>query len=59
MDDTGFTIIAANEARKVLTNGDVRSDVAFQNDVNLLLAALDELCDPTPVSAAARPRRLT
>ena len=53
MHDTGFTIIAANEARKVLTNGDVRSDVAFQNDVNLLLAALEELCDADPVSPAA------
>jgi hypothetical protein len=50
MNDTGFTIIAANEARKVLTNGDVRSDVAFQNDVNLLLAALEELCEAAPAS---------
>ena len=53
MDDTGFTIIAAHQARKVLTNGDVRSDVAFQNDVNLLLAALDELCDGPPASPSA------
>jgi len=54
MDDTGFTIIAAKEARKVLTEGDVRSEIAFQNDVNLLLASLEELCDVSlaPPSAA-------
>ena len=46
MDDAGFRIVPAAEARRILTDGDVRSDVAFQNDVNRLIAALDELDDP-------------
>ena len=48
MDDAGFTIMTVAEARKALTNGEVRSDVAFQNDVNRLLASLDDLWDPSP-----------
>jgi len=45
MDDAGFRIVAAAEARRILTDGDVRSDVAFQNDVNRLIATLEELLD--------------
>ena len=35
-------IVTAAEARQVLTSGDWRSDVAFQNDINTLLACLEE-----------------
>lgn len=45
MDDAGFRIVSAAEARRLLTGGDVRSDVAFQHDVNHLIAVLDELLD--------------
>jgi len=45
MDDAGFRIVPAAEARRILTDGDVRSDVAFQHDVNHLLAVLEELLD--------------
>lgn len=38
-------IINASEARQALTDGDIRSEIAFQNDVNRLLALLDELWD--------------
>src|SRR5262245_6358873 len=48
MDDAGFTIMTVAEARKALTNGEVRSDVAFQNDVNRLLASIDDLWEPSP-----------
>jgi len=34
-------IVTAAEARQVLTSGDWRSDVAFQNDINTLLACLE------------------
>lgn len=48
MDDTDFEIITVAEARRALTGGDIRSDVAFQHDVNRLLATLDDLCEPPP-----------
>jgi hypothetical protein len=35
-------IVTAAEARQALTSGDLRSDVAFQNDINTLLACLEE-----------------
>lgn len=35
-------IVAAADARRALTDGDIRSDVAFQNDINTLLARLEE-----------------
>jgi hypothetical protein len=53
MDDAGFTIMTVAETRKALTNGEVRSEVAFQNDVNRLLASLDDLWDPSPSSPFA------
>ena len=43
MDDTNFEIMSVAQARRVLTNGDIKSEVAFQNDVNLLLASLEDL----------------
>jgi hypothetical protein len=45
MDDADIIIMNLGDARRTLTGGDLRSDVAFQNDVNRLLATLDELCD--------------
>jgi hypothetical protein len=48
MDDADYMILTVAEARKILTDGDLRSDVAFQNDVNRLLASLEELCDAGP-----------
>jgi len=43
MDYAGFRIVPAAEARRILTDGDVRSDVAFQHDVNHLIAVLEEM----------------
>jgi hypothetical protein len=43
MDDAGFRIVPVTEARRALTDGDIRTDVAFQNDVNRLLASLEEI----------------
>lgn len=34
--------VTASEARAVLTDGGIRSEVAFQNDINTLLACLEE-----------------
>jgi len=51
MDDQSYEIISVAEARRALTNGDIRSEVAFQHDVNRLLATLDDLCDE-PAGAA-------
>ena len=45
MDDTNFQILSAAQARRILTNGDIKMDVAFQNDINRLLASLDDLWD--------------
>ena len=45
MNDPNFEIINVAQARRVLTDGDIQSDVAFQNDVNRLLASLEDLCD--------------
>ena len=45
MDDADIMIMNVGDARRTLTGGDLRSDVAFQNDVNQLLATLDEICD--------------
>ena len=53
MDDADIMIVTVAEARKILTDGDLRSDVAFQNDVNRLLASLEELCDADPAQPLA------
>ncbi len=34
--------VTASEARAVLTDGGIRSEIAFQNDINTLLACLEE-----------------
>jgi len=53
MDDADYMILTVTEARRILTDGDIRSDVAFQNDVNRLLASLEELCDADPARSLA------
>ena len=45
MEEQTVEIVTVREARRVLTNGDIQSDVAFQHDVNRLLASLEDLCD--------------
>jgi hypothetical protein len=46
MDESENTqVISASQARQVLTDGDIQSDIAFQNDINHLLALVDELWD--------------
>jgi hypothetical protein len=54
MEDADIIIMSVGDARRTLTGGDFRNDVAFQNDVNRLLATLDELCE---AASDARPRR--
>ena len=34
--------LTTSEARAVLTDGGIRSEIAFQNDINTLLACLEE-----------------
>jgi hypothetical protein len=57
MDDPQFQIISVAQARRVLTNGDIKSDVAFQHDVNRLLASLEDLCDVLDAEPAAHAPR--
>jgi hypothetical protein len=40
--EADIEIVPAAEARRALTEGDIRSEVAFQNDINTLLARLEE-----------------
>jgi hypothetical protein len=54
MDDTHIKTLRAAEARQALTDGDLKSEVAFQNDINRLLASLDDLWqapDPQPLAS--------
>lgn len=54
MNDPQVRIVTAAEARRALTNGDIRSEVAFQNDINTLLARLEET--KVPLLALSRPQ---
>ena len=54
MNDPEVRIVTAAEARRALTNGDIRSEVAFQNDINTLLARLEET--KVPLLALSRPQ---
>ena len=54
MNDPEVRIVTAAEARRALTNGDIRSEVAFQNDLNTLLARLEET--KVPLLALSRPQ---
>jgi hypothetical protein len=58
MKKPDIEIVTAAEARQALTSGDLRSEIAFQNDINTLLACLEEtqpalraLAGPQPPSA--------
>jgi len=54
MNDPQVRIVTAAEARRALTNRDIRSEVAFQNDINTLLARLEET--KVPLLALSRPQ---
>jgi len=54
MNDPQVRIVTAAEARRALTKGDLRSEVAFQNDINTLLARLEET--KVPLLALSRPQ---
>jgi len=47
-------IVTAAEARRALTDGDIRSEVEYQNDINTLLARLEET--RVPLRALSRPQ---
>ena len=55
MKDPDVRIVSAAEARRVITNGDLRSEVAFQNDINTLLARLEETKIPLRALAVPQP----
>ena len=57
MNDPEVRIVTAAEARRALTNGDIRDEVAFQNDINTLLARLEET--KVPLQALSRPQPTT
>ena len=54
MDDENVKIVKISEARRVLTDGGIRSEIAFQNDVNLLLAAIDDIWEGAPARPSSR-----
>ena len=54
MNDPQVRIVTAAEARRALTKGDLRSEVAFQNDINTLLARLEET--KVPMLALSHPQ---
>ena len=45
MNDPQVQFVTAAEARRALTKGDIRDEVAFQNDINTLLARLEDMDD--------------
>ena len=55
MNDPQVKIVTAAEARRALTDGDIRSEVAFQNDINTLLARLEETKVPLRALAGPQP----
>jgi hypothetical protein len=55
MNHTEVEIVTAGAARRALTNGDIRSEIAFQNDINTLLARLDEKQPPLRALAVPQP----
>jgi hypothetical protein len=54
MNNPEVRIVTAAEARRALTKGDIRSEVAFQNDINTLLARLEET--KIPLLALSKPQ---
>jgi hypothetical protein len=57
MKDPDVRIVSAAEARLAITNGDLRSEVAFQNDINTLLARLEETKVPLRALSGPQPGR--
>ena len=55
MNDPQVKIVTAAEARRALTDGDIRSEVAFQNDINTLLARLEETKIPLRALSLPQP----
>lgn len=55
MNDEDVQIVHLREARRALTDGGIRSEIAFQNEVNLLLAALDDIWEGPAARPPARP----
>jgi hypothetical protein len=54
MDDADIRIVRVRDARRALTDGGIQSEIAFQNDVNLLLASLEDLFETPPAPPANR-----
>jgi hypothetical protein len=58
MNDPQVRIVTAAQARRAMTKeGDIRDEVAFQNDINTLLARLEET--KVPLRALSRPQPTT
>jgi hypothetical protein len=57
MNNPEVKIVTAAEARRALTDGDIRSEVAFQNDINTLLARLEERKVPLRALSGPQPSR--
>ena len=55
MNDPQVQILTAAEARRALTKGDIRGEVAFQNDINTLLARLEETKIPLRALSLPQP----
>lgn len=53
MEEQSVQILNLSQARRVLTHGDIKSEVAFQHDVNRLLASLEDLCDAAESATTA------
>jgi hypothetical protein len=54
MEEESVQILNLSQARRALTRGDIKSDVAFQHDVNRLLASLEDLCDAAECADPSR-----
>jgi hypothetical protein len=54
MDEQKIEILTVRQARRLFTDGDIKSEVAFQHDVNRLLASLEDLCDSAEELRSAR-----
>jgi len=55
MNESKVQIVTAAEARRALTKGDIRDEVAFQNDINTLLARLEETKVPLQALSGPQP----
>ncbi len=55
MDEQNIEILTVRQARRLLTDGDIKSEIAFQHEVNRLLASLEDLCDAAEDSRSSEP----